>query len=64
MTKQHNIRREESRETLYQAGYRWALTVPRGEQIGHIVSKHRTYEAAERTAKGRELMISDIGEWH
>lgn len=59
-----NIRIEADRTALFAKGFRWALTQPRGENIGHIVSKHRTYEAAERAAKGRELNISDLGERH
>lgn len=59
-----NIRIEADRTALFTKGFRWALTQPRGENIGYIVSKHRTYEAAEKAAKGRELNISDLGERH
>lgn len=59
-----NIRNAQNCETLYAAGYRYALTLPRGEHIGQIISKHRTYEAAEKAAKGCELKISDLGERH
>lgn len=59
MTKTLNIRIEADRAALEAAGYNWALTLPRGE-IGRVVSKHRTYEAAERAAKGREVKISDV----
>lgn len=62
MAKHLNIRINEDREALYAQGFRWALTKPRGENIGQIVSKHRTYEAAEKAAKNRELKISDLGE--
>jgi hypothetical protein len=64
MTKIINIRDNDAREALYAAGYRWALTLSRGEHIGQIVSRHRTYDAANKAAKGRELKISDLGERH
>ena len=59
-----NIRREDDRTALVAKGYEWALTLPRGENIGQIVSKHRTYDAAAQAAKGRELRISDLCEPH
>ena len=40
------------------------MTLPRGNDKGAIVSKHRTYDAANKAARGRELMISDLGERH
>ncbi len=60
MTKTLNIRIEADRAALEAAGYLWALTQPRGDNIGRVVSKHRTYEAAEKAATGRELKISDV----
>lgn len=56
-----NIRNETDCKELEAKGYRWATVQPRGENIGHIVSKHRTYELAEKAAKGRELAIKEIG---
>lgn len=64
MTKIINIRDNDAREALYTAGWRWALTLPRGERKGDIVSKHRSYEAANKAAGGRELMVADLGEPH
>lgn len=64
MTKIINIRDNTAREALYAKGWRWALTMPRGNDKGAIVSKHRTYDAANKAARGRELMISDLGERH
>lgn len=60
MNKTLNIRINEDREVALSQGFNWALTLPRGENIGQIVSKHRTYEAAEKAAKGREFQISDL----
>lgn len=62
MTKITNIRDNDVREDLYAAGWRWALTLPRGDRKGDIVSKHRTYDAANKAAKGRELRVTDLGE--
>lgn len=64
MTKIINIRDHDTREALYAKGWRWALTLPRGSEKGTIVSKHRTYDAANKAARGRELIISDLGERH
>lgn len=64
MTKILNIRIDVDRETLYAQGYRWALVQPRGENIGRIISKHRTIEAADKAAKGHELQIANLGERH
>jgi hypothetical protein len=60
MTKTYNIRNENDRAALESAGYNWVTVVPRGEHIGRVVSKHRTYELAEKAARGRELAIHDV----
>jgi len=57
-----NVRNDDEREALYAAGWRWALTLPRGEHKGRIISRHRTYDAANKAARGRELQISNLGE--
>lgn len=59
-----NIRDNDACEAMYAAGWRWALTLPRGDRKGDIVSKHRSYDAAIKAARGRELMVSDLGEHH
>jgi hypothetical protein len=41
-------------------GFRWAAAVCRGDNIGRVVSKHRTYEAANRAARNRDLDIVDL----
>lgn len=60
MAKTYNIRNENDRAELEAAGYSWVTAQPRGENIGRVVSKHRTYELAEKAAKGRELMLHDV----
>lgn len=64
MTKILNIRTEADRTALVAKGYTWALTQPRGENIGRIISKHKSYAAAEKAARGRELQISNLLERH
>lgn len=59
MTKTLNIRIEADRAALEAAGFAFVTVLPRGD-IGRVVSKHRTYELAERAAKGRELAIRDV----
>lgn len=60
MTKTYNIRREADRAALEAAGYTWVTVQPRGENIGRVVSKHRTYDLAEKAAKNRDLAIRDV----
>lgn len=60
MTKTYNIRHEADRAALEAAGYKWVTVETRGEFAGRVVSRHRSYEAAEKAAKGRELAIRDV----
>lgn len=60
MTKTFNIRNEADRAELYAAGFRWVCVQPRGDSKGRIISKHHTYELAEKAARGRELHITDV----
>lgn len=48
-------------DTLYRAGYRFVTVVPRGENKGNIISKHRTRDAAERAARNVDRRIVDLG---
>ncbi len=60
MTKPLNIRNEADRAALEAAGYKWVAILPRGENVGRVVSKHRTYELAEKAARNRDLAIRDV----
>ena len=62
MTKTFNIRNSDDRATLMAKGFEWAVVVPRGVDIGRIVSKHASYDAAERAARNRDLAIRNIGD--
>jgi hypothetical protein len=57
-----NIRNEADRNAILAAGYQWALVLPRGENKGGVVSRHKTYEAANKAAKGRELQILNVAD--
>lgn len=59
-----NIRSEFDRAQIARMGFKWVLVHPRGERKGHVASRHRTYEAAEKAAKGRELAIVEVAEGH
>jgi hypothetical protein len=63
--KNMSIRNEADRKSLEAVGYKWVTVRPRGENKGRIVSKHRTYEAANKRAKGLELAIEEVqeGQW-
>ena len=43
-------------------GFVWATVIPRGNQKGIVRDVHRTYEAASRAAKGKDLDIVDVRE--
>lgn len=60
MAKTYNIRREADRAELETKGFKWVTTLPRGENIGQVVSKHKTYDLAEKAARGRDLAIDDV----
>jgi hypothetical protein len=57
-----NIRNEADRATLSSQGFTWATVFPRGGNKGQILSKHRTYAAADKAAKGLDRAIVEIGE--
>lgn len=52
-----NIRNEADRNTIEAAGYTIVTVVPRGESKGQVVSRHRSHDAAEKRAAGRDLAI-------
>ena len=41
-------------------GYRYATVVPRGDNKGNIISRHKTRDAAERAAKDRDRRVADL----
>lgn len=45
---------------LVTAGYKFVTVCPRGEHKGDVLSKHRTWSAAERAARNRERTIVDL----
>lgn len=47
-------------DVLVQAGYRYVTYVPRGENKGNVISKHKTRDLAERAAKGKDRSICDL----
>ncbi len=55
-----NIRNPSDRAALIARGYAWATARPRGESKGRVASAHRSYERAQRIAKGRDLAIVEI----
>ncbi len=60
MAKTYNIRIEADRAELEAKGFKWVTIVPRGERIGTVVSKHKSYDLAEKAARGREIAIRDV----
>lgn len=59
-----NIRNDADRNAILARGFRWGTVIPRGDSKGRVVSKHRTYGAADKAAKGRDLCIVDVAEAH
>lgn len=62
MTKIYNIRYETDRAELESKGFKWVTIIPRGKKVGKVISKHKSYELAEKAARGRgrELAIRDV----
>lgn len=56
----YNIRNASDRTRLLAKGFVWVTVVPRGENKGVVRSKHRTYDAADRAAKGRDRTIVEV----
>lgn len=52
-----NIRTTADRKNIEAAGYTVVTVVPRGDNKGQVVSRHRSYDAAEKKAAGRDLAI-------
>lgn len=63
MTKTLNIRIEADRSAIEAAGYTFVAVQPRGENIGRVVSTHRSYAAAEKATSNRELAIRDVRDY-
>lgn len=57
-----NIRQEADRAKLTASGYTWATVAPRGEIKGSVLSKHRSYAAADKAARGLDRTIVEIAE--
>lgn len=59
-----NIRNETDRATIEAKGFKFVTVQPRGESKGTVISKHKTYDAAERRANGLDLQILAVAEAH
>lgn len=59
-----NIRNETDLATLIAAGWKWVTVAPRGDDKGAVRSKHRSYDAAEKAARGLDRAIVDLTEAH
>lgn len=60
-----NIRNEADRAAIEAKGYTVVTVISRGDDKGRVVSKHKTYDAANRKARGTDLSIvhMDSAEW-
>jgi len=59
-----NIRIPTDRLHIAREGYKWVVVEHRAPKRGEVVSRHRTYEAANKAARNRDLMILDVAEAH
>lgn len=59
-----NIRNDADRGTIEKAGYSVVCVIPRGDNKGEVVSRHRSYDAADKRASGRDLAIVFVAEGH
>lgn len=59
-----NIRIATDRAALEAKGFTWVTIIVRGDDKGTVISKHRSYQAANNAARGKELMIVEVAEAH
>jgi len=59
-----NIRNDADRNAIAKAGYHVVCVIPRGDNKGEVVSRHRSYDAANKRASGRDLAIVFVAEGH
>ena len=59
-----NIRKQADRAAIESKGYTVVTVVPRGDDKGKVVSRHRTLAAAEKRANGRDLTIVFMDQAH
>lgn len=52
-----NIRNAADRATIEAKGYSFVTVCPRGEHKGQVVSKHRSYDAANKAARNCDIAI-------
>ena len=57
-----NIRREADVSALIQKNWRWVTVSTYGDR-GTVLSKHRTYEAASKAARGTSRTIVEITDY-
>lgn len=57
-----NIRKQADRDALIAKGFQWACVEPRGENKGQVISRHKSYEAANKKAHGKEWKIVNIAD--
>ena len=57
-----NIRNAADRASLEAAGYTWVTVAPRGDRVGTVRSKHRSYDAADAAAKNLDRAIVEVRE--
>lgn len=55
----YNIRNEDDCAALEAAGWTHFTVCPRGENKGMVLSKHKSRDAAEKAANGRDLRVCD-----
>ena len=57
-----NIRNEADRTAIAAKGFTWVTVTPRGENKGQVCSKHKSYDAANKAARGVDRAILEVSE--
>jgi hypothetical protein len=60
--KHGNIRNPVVREQLTREGWTWVAVLSHGENKGEVFTRHRSYAAANRSARGLNLTLVEVRE--
>lgn len=55
-----NIRNQDDCKSLAAQGWKFVTVRPRGDNKGGVMSKHRTRDAAEKAARGKDRSIEEV----
>ena len=57
-----NIRQEADRNAITAQGFTWVTVQPRGDNKGLVLSRHKSYDAANKAARGLDRQILEVSQ--